>query len=102
MPHYALDAALFVLAHAYGHNGYRDNGSYKVEAMVKPELEERRSYGSFETPAFKAEFTRGTRRRVKGIVPEGGRIRSLYSGEPDFAAPGDEFPFLHHPLRKWL
>jgi hypothetical protein len=62
--------------------------------MVKPELKQRRQ-DAFDKN-LRSEFTREDGgARVKGIVPEGGHIVSLYEEEtcPVLTSPGTEFYF---------
>jgi hypothetical protein len=88
MPHFALDAAELVLAHAYGNRFCQ--GDWYLQAMV-PDLKE----NGFLSPQFKADFTRATGYvYAKGIVPEDASIlRRTYQETLSYFMPGDEFCF---------
>jgi hypothetical protein len=100
LAHFALDAAQFVMAHAYGRRQIlREIGGeyhiYSVEPMVK-ELKEPMYSLTVTDKNFRREFTMENGwawARARGVVPEGGRIKSLYVGRPDYAAPGAVFFF---------
>jgi hypothetical protein len=97
LPHFALDAKQFILAHALGRSHImreirNEYIIYSVEPMVKPELNQQ--WMNYDDKSFRSDFTRENGGRwAKGIVPEGGRIKSLYSGKPNYAAPGAVFYF---------
>jgi hypothetical protein len=94
MPHFALDAAEFVLAHAHGSyhmpNWKNPTSGWRLKAMV-PDLKEGREV--FDR-SFKADFTNNSGSgRSKGVVPEGGFISGDLQWAKFSILPGDEFYF---------
>lgn len=79
MPHYVLDAALFVLKHLHGFFGgfssrwSNESRSFRIEPMVANAPED---FRLFESPSFKSDFTRNVPAIfTRGLVPQGASIR---------------------------